>query len=138
MKVRIEPLPYPYPLDKDIIEAYAEALSAYACGDIAENRCEEKCFCGFIDSLEDYDNPVMSRAEFSEFVDATNMRKKQKDELYRSYVYNWSHEQTMAEAIDLLEEKKTATTERKYEIWQDWQKIKRESNIAAEAILAGT
>lgn len=123
-------------LDIDVVEAYVEALQDYACEDKIRSKCNKDCFCDFIDDLQSYDKPPMTRSDIAKFARIAKMTPKQQEELYVNYVHCWADEQTFQESVDLLESKKTASPERKVEIWNEWQELQRKTEHEAESIIA--
>lgn len=138
MKVKIQPPSYRKNmlLDIDVVEAYVEALQDYACEDKIRSKCDKDCFCDFIEDLQSYDKPPMTRSDIAKFARIAKMTPKQQEELYVNYVHCWADEQTHHESMALLEAQETATPERELEIWKEWQELEKETNRTAEAIIA--
>ena len=125
-------------ISEDIVEAYAYALKEYTCGSINDEcpQIEDSCFCGFINSLWNFTDPVMARSDFLAYIETTDMTDFQKDELYRNYVHNWCSEQTIEERIELRRQMRKSTEKERYDLCFKTQEMAREVTSLADSVIA--
>ena len=121
----------------DIVEAYIDSLTEYACEEAICDSDTNVCFCDFINRLQRFDVPVMSREDFYEYTNRTDMTESQSEELYENYVYSWASEQTIDERVELMNTIITSRDDDMYELHILHQNMAKDFMNRAESILNG-